>query len=159
MNGAAVSKNLKDDAYLELSHIETKPAIRLSDGLIVGKEYGYDGSGFSRRHCRFIVNGPHIFIQDLNSRHGTFINGLPLDAGVFYPLRVGDRLQVGCEGYIVRELDLEHTDTVTQELETFAPRRLASWDLPAATPTADSFALRWLEKAFAFIRKFSTQWK
>lgn len=93
---------------VELSHFKTKEIIVLSDGMVIGKEYGHKGKGFSRRHCRLLMRGTHTYIQDLNSTHGTYLNGVKLDPGVFFPLQHNDKLQIGGEGFFVRGSD--HTN-------------------------------------------------
>jgi pSer/pThr/pTyr-binding forkhead associated (FHA) protein len=47
----------------------------------------------SRRHCRFIRRDGHVFVQDLESLNGTFVNGSL--AVVPTPLRHGDELRMG----------------------------------------------------------------
>src|SRR5262245_53858973 len=48
----------------------------------------------SRRHCRLAPAGDGTWlVEDLGSRTGTFLGGLPLQAPT--PVRPGDRLQIG----------------------------------------------------------------
>ena len=46
----------------------------------------------SRRHAQIVVRGEEFFIEDLGSKHGTFVNGLPV---ISCMLRSGDELQIG----------------------------------------------------------------
>ncbi|MEU8371822.1 FHA domain-containing serine/threonine-protein kinase [Micromonospora sp. NPDC048894] len=47
----------------------------------------------SRRHCQLDVDPPHVRIRDLGSRHGTHLNGRPVDGGQH--LSAGDEVRVG----------------------------------------------------------------
>lgn len=64
-----------------------------------------DDPMLSRRHVRFDLSGSEPTIEDLDSRNGTQLNGLPLEGRV--PLRDGDRIRIG-----------------TQELVFLAPRSI-----------------------------------
>lgn len=59
----------------------------------------------SARHCRFEVrqeeSGYRLYVEDLNSRNGTYIAHMPLQAGRAYPLQHGTRLHVGNTAFIV----------------------------------------------------------
>jgi pSer/pThr/pTyr-binding forkhead associated (FHA) protein len=46
----------------------------------------------SRRHCKFTQRDGVLFVEDLNSRHGTWVNGEGVSEAALYP---GDELQVG----------------------------------------------------------------
>jgi Nif-specific regulatory protein len=47
----------------------------------------------SRNHCEIYRRGKYYSIEDLGSRHGTFINGKQLTKR--HELRMGDRIHVG----------------------------------------------------------------
>jgi len=49
--------------------------------------------GVSRAHARIVVHGDEIFIEDLDSRNGTFVNGERVRGRA--PLADGDKIQVG----------------------------------------------------------------
>jgi len=51
--------------------------------------------GVSRRHATFVRNQGSLYVIDLNSVNGTFINGNRLQADVPYPLHNGDSLKLG----------------------------------------------------------------
>jgi type II secretory pathway predicted ATPase ExeA len=46
----------------------------------------------SRQHCTIALDGDRFVVRDLDSRHGTFVNGLPVRERDLQP---GDRIQVG----------------------------------------------------------------
>jgi pSer/pThr/pTyr-binding forkhead associated (FHA) protein len=49
----------------------------------------------SRRHARIIKKGSRVFVEDLDSANGTFINGHKLDPYLPEALNDGDILQLG----------------------------------------------------------------
>jgi pSer/pThr/pTyr-binding forkhead associated (FHA) protein len=51
--------------------------------------------GVSRRHARISRQGQQVFIEDLRSLNGTFLNGHHLVPEMPYPLKDGDQVQVG----------------------------------------------------------------
>lgn len=50
--------------------------------------------GVSRRHARISRREDQVFIEDLNSLNGTFLNGTRLVPGLPYPLKDGDQAQL-----------------------------------------------------------------
>lgn len=72
--------------------------VRLPDGdHIIGREDGVtvklDSSKVSRHHARVVVRGRSVSLEDLGSKNGTFVNGVPISGVTF--LKPGDELQVG----------------------------------------------------------------
>ena len=51
--------------------------------------------GVSRRHARISRRGSDVFIEDLNSLNGTFLNTSRLVPDLPYPLADGDQIQLG----------------------------------------------------------------
>jgi pSer/pThr/pTyr-binding forkhead associated (FHA) protein len=51
--------------------------------------------GVSRRHARISRRGDQVFIEDLNSLNGTFLNSTRLVADLTYPLKSSDQVQLG----------------------------------------------------------------
>jgi len=75
------------------------------------------------------VNGPtdEIYIYDLGSTSGTYVNGMPLQGNAYYPLYPGDILQFGQfpNAFVIREGEysgepLEGTTKSTEEIETIS---------------------------------------
>ena len=54
-----------------------------------------DDDLISRYHAKFVVTGDTLFVEDLNSRNGTFVNGHRLDGRV--KLADGDQVRIGRE--------------------------------------------------------------
>jgi hypothetical protein len=57
--------------------------------------YGGLEKGVSRRHAKITRRGQEIFIEDLGSVNGTFLNGKRLTPYLQHPLTSGDEIQIG----------------------------------------------------------------
>ncbi len=55
--------------------------------------------GISRKHCQLSVQDGKVFVKDLGSSNGTFVNGKRVDNQELSP---GDRLQVGLVVFVVQ---------------------------------------------------------
>lgn len=53
--------------------------------------------GVSGRHCEIVVENGAVYLRDLNSRHGTFIDGNRVASNVLMPLAVGARVSLGSD--------------------------------------------------------------
>jgi pSer/pThr/pTyr-binding forkhead associated (FHA) protein len=51
--------------------------------------------GVSRRHARIVRRGNLVFVEDLSSLNGTFLNATRLAPELPYPLKEGDQVQLG----------------------------------------------------------------
>ncbi|MGD8398796.1 MAG: FHA domain-containing protein, partial [Anaerolineae bacterium] len=51
--------------------------------------------GISRRHARISARGNQVFLEDLNSLNGTFLNATRLVPDLPYPVKDGDQVQLG----------------------------------------------------------------
>ena len=49
----------------------------------------------SRQHCVFDERPDGIYLRDLNSRNGTYVNGIKLENGTERRLSVNDMLRIG----------------------------------------------------------------
>jgi pSer/pThr/pTyr-binding forkhead associated (FHA) protein len=69
-----------------------------ADLITVGREVGNgivldQDSTVSRRHAQFLKQGDTVFVEDLGSTNGTFVNGVRISAPT--PVRPGDTVQFG----------------------------------------------------------------
>jgi predicted component of type VI protein secretion system len=55
----------------------------------------------SRRHCKITLNGRQVFVRDLQSSNGTFIDGRRIDAEQDVPLDSGSELSIGGVKFVV----------------------------------------------------------
>jgi pSer/pThr/pTyr-binding forkhead associated (FHA) protein len=53
----------------------------------------------SRKHCRFIIDGEQLKLEDMGSSNGTFHNGARIQEAVIQP---GDSVQVGPVVFVVQ---------------------------------------------------------
>lgn len=51
--------------------------------------------GISRRHASVVFRDRQLFIQDLGSSNGTYLNGVRLNRGELHQLRHGDEIKMG----------------------------------------------------------------
>jgi hypothetical protein len=85
------------------------PTLALDEGvtLIVGRDPSYAGvvvtdEGISRAHISIQCSGGRIFITDMRSMNGTYIDGGKLQPDAAIELRPGHRLIVGSERVVYR---------------------------------------------------------
>lgn len=74
---------------------------------IVGKgaknvNYAINDSTISRIHCKFLLENNCYYIQDLNSRNGTYINNDFLEPYQIVEINIGDKIRIGGMEYIFR---------------------------------------------------------
>lgn len=61
-------------------------------------EFPANSQAVSRRHAVLFRDEEGYIIQDQNSKAGTFVNGVKLEAGVFYRLKNGCQISFGTAG-------------------------------------------------------------
>ena len=71
--------------------------IELGRGSVAGVRI--DDRWLSRRHCELSCDATGVIVRDLDSSHGTYVNGQRLTAQV--ALDEGDELQIGLSHFIV----------------------------------------------------------
>lgn len=57
--------------------------------------YGNNAPGISSHHCEIVVEQGQVYIRDLNSTYGTFVNGSRIPANQPVPLHVGTTVSLG----------------------------------------------------------------
>jgi pSer/pThr/pTyr-binding forkhead associated (FHA) protein len=72
--------------------------------LVVGRTRGADvcipDDVISRRQCRFVFRDGHVYVEDLQSTCGTYVDGAKVRSA---PLRDGQRVLVGNTVFLVRQ--------------------------------------------------------
>jgi hypothetical protein len=80
--------------------------------LLVGRDVTcalrFDDLAVSRRHLRFIRRAHQVFVEDLGSSNGTFLNGRPIRSAL--PLADGDTISLGSHTLIMRMPAMEGDD-------------------------------------------------
>jgi hypothetical protein len=104
--------------YFMLAFLNTRHEmpVPLLDDDVIGREDTADirlqrDNTVSRRHCRFTVKPDkqrsermRLHVEDLNSLHGTYVDGARVGPGVQKPLRHGSRLRIGQSTFVVVEI-------------------------------------------------------
>ncbi len=66
---------------------------------VIGREFGdillREDLNVSRIHCALIAEGHNLYLEDLGSSNGTFLNGTRIQPQKHYPLSDGDTVQLG----------------------------------------------------------------
>ncbi len=116
-----------------------------SIGRKTDKDLVIPDSRVSREHAQIICENGEYWVIDLNSRHGTFVNGVRRER---YKLERNDRIDFGARdaGYVIFNPDKPHTSSAAEFLSQISM-------MPASTGSSDLEKLRlFLEAA----RKLNT---
>lgn len=88
---------------------EKYPAIHIDTSTVIGCmqagcNYLLKERGISRMHAKIMNKPDGLFLLDLNSTNGTYLNGTPLESGEEYLLEEGDVVAFAkCEFFVERE--------------------------------------------------------
>lgn len=82
-----------------------------------------DACTVSESHCEIREENGLLVVEDLGSRHGTFVNGTRVRRCYLWP---GDALTVGTNSYLVG-FDLSRHDHRIRNLAKESPNGLPSW--------------------------------
>jgi pSer/pThr/pTyr-binding forkhead associated (FHA) protein len=114
----------------------------------------------SRKHCAFVQKDGRVLLADLNSRNGTFVNDVRLEAEKAKILRSGDRIRIGQLDFeIVIEIGLGGAKKPEVHSVKEAVTRVAESSATAAIEKAnEKFDIdSWLSDADAFDRTLLPQ--
>ncbi len=92
-----------------VAHIGHRLRVSLEPEILIGRRddssgispqvdltpYGAAGKGVSRQHAKIIARNDELFIEDMGSVNGTFLNGHRIDPYQALPLNSGDVVQLG----------------------------------------------------------------
>ena len=103
-------------------------AAEVSIGRDAGNQVCVQSAWVSRHHCALRREGNNTVVQDLESRNGTFVNGIPVSR---QELKHGDLLTVGdCSFRFVSQAEAPTTQSAAIELEETTTVLLAPFWLP-----------------------------
>ena len=103
-----------------------KVALKVNDSFIIGSSDSasikVSNARVSGNHIQFIFDTQGLYIQDLNSLNGTFVNGVKLEKGVVTSIKQKDKIQLAGTNDVIITLDtklennasLSHTDIIDQ---------------------------------------------
>src|SRR6516162_936611 len=103
--------------------------IKVAGSITVGRERTagvyLDDKTLSREHTKFYIENGKLFVRDLESRNGTYLNGQLVKNT--QPLKAGDRIRVGTATFTVLPEAGEALPAVTAPLASApAPRPVAA---------------------------------
>ena len=105
-----VAEHTNKILHLESLEKDRYPAITLQNGTVVigsmaeGCTYVLKERGISRLHAKIMEKADGIYLLDLNSTNGTYLNGEEVEAGKDYKIEEGDLVAFAkCEYYVVLE--------------------------------------------------------
>ena len=115
--------------------------IKVTGSLVVGRERSagvyLDDKTLSREHTSFYTENGKLFVRDLESRNGTFLNGQRIRNT--QPLKAGDRVKVGVATFTVMPEPGEAMPAVSAPVASApAPARPAAPRAPATAVPAPS---------------------
>ncbi len=88
--------------------IQIRPAEEISIGRSIENEIALDLVALSRKHCVVFRQGKHVYVRDLESTNGTFVNGERIK---LRQLKDGDRVFLGdicvCKFAFTDQIDLD----------------------------------------------------
>ena len=93
------------DSRLTLKKSSNGQQIPIAGSVSVGRDEGSmlrlaEGQA-SRRHAQISVDGSAVFVEDLGSANGTFVNDKRIDANTKVQLKAGDRLRFDVEEFVL----------------------------------------------------------
>ena len=75
----------------------TKPEILIGCDADCQLSYPVSTPGISGRHCKLIVRQGQLYLADMGSHAGTYLNGARLRPGTGHPLKTGDSFTLGSD--------------------------------------------------------------
>jgi hypothetical protein len=98
----------------------------VSVGRSSGNTLALDTNTISRYHLSITHDGQHVFVTDLDSANGTFVDGVRLKPNEARPLGGGEDIQIGHLRLIYHQIDemptqpMKAVEEITQRIETTA---------------------------------------
>lgn len=83
-------------------------AVQINGSIIIGRasfcDIYFDDLKMSGQHFALLVQNGDIFLSDLNSTNGTFVDGKPVEAGpeVTVPVANGSTIEAGSVTFVIR---------------------------------------------------------
>jgi len=59
-------------------------------------------SSVSRKHAQMVKDEMQVFVEDLGSSNGTFVNDNKVPEGVQNPVKDGDTIRIGTLSFVLR---------------------------------------------------------
>ncbi|MGC3967791.1 MAG: FHA domain-containing protein [Pirellulales bacterium] len=122
--------------------------LRLSDGrFVIGRDEACQlrptSRHVSRRHCELLTTPQGLLVRDLDSRTGTWINGVRLPTQRYLRVEDGDQLQVGPLKFA---FCLQAADGHSSAVAELSNNLAASADSSSLSVSADDDVLQWIQE-------------
>ena len=103
----------------------TREFTAIRDGFVCGREDSdlrfADDDLISRRHCRFVIRGNDIYIEDLLSTNRTRVNTVPIIPNKRRRIQLHDVIELGSQRLILTSQDRHQPANVEDLLAARAP--------------------------------------
>lgn len=124
-------------------HAQTDRRIAIVDGMIFGRSQGAqtfpDDGAVSSKHFKLSLSKKgEVFIEDLNSRNSTMVNGTKLAPGKPQKLKANDVIAIGGQTFTVTDQEAEDPNRI----QLVQPSRIPAASRPAAR-RAPAGSSRW----------------
>lgn len=140
----------------------TRKAFPITDSITIGRDLDCDLKiplpEISRKHCKLEIDGGELFIEDLNSTNGTFLNGVKVKGRK--KLQAGDVISLaGAIGFVIQignipqetEINIDKIEDLIK-VKTSPPQRKeeeqAELSATSATATDEDIADEILSESF-----------
>ncbi len=60
----------------------------------------------ARRHCRILSFNDMLYIEDMGSANGTYVNGTVLEQWIPYKIVTGDEIKIGRHTFLFEQVDM-----------------------------------------------------
>lgn len=98
----------EDDDLCILVHKSTNNVIPIDeDGIVIGRsamqsDYTVANTNISRKHAKVLKRGDKMYIVDLDSANGTFVNGIKIPKGSEKEVQEGNTIKLADEIFILK---------------------------------------------------------
>jgi pSer/pThr/pTyr-binding forkhead associated (FHA) protein len=97
-----------------LKDVECEEIIPVENEEILGRTEGNhvfpDSPQMSRKHCQICIDDDYIYVKDLGSRNGTYVNSIKIDPNTKVRLTEGSTLMFGEKTFMLHKR--EYTLTI-----------------------------------------------
>jgi pSer/pThr/pTyr-binding forkhead associated (FHA) protein len=122
--------------------INKKQTISVKSKMVIGRTEGdiqIPDTMLSSKHCELTPKGLNLFIKDLNSTNGVYVNKMQIPVNKEFRLNFGDIVRLGNEEFVFQDNDvLSKTDTVESSAK---PNQVERRDSPRGVAAKISYML------------------
>ncbi len=106
MNTVVLSNNKRRLLYLVKTSTDSKIFVNTTP-FVLGRlkefaDYAINNPAIGKSHCEISYDDNDVYVKDLDSKNGTYINDIKLKSQKLVPVQDGDRLTLANEGYVIK---------------------------------------------------------